>query len=33
MPYVFEPEIDASGKVAAKPGTLRPMTDEELANL
>ena len=31
--FTFTPELDASGKVVAKPGSLRPMTDEEIGAL
>ena len=33
IPYTYEPMVDDNGKVAAKPGTLRPMTNEEIEAL
>jgi hypothetical protein len=33
IPYIYEPMGGDDGKVAAKSGTLRPMTDEEIAAL
>ena len=31
--HTYEPVVGDDGKVAAKPGTLRPMTNEEIAAL
>jgi hypothetical protein len=33
VPYTYEAVVGGDGKIAAKPGTLRPMTDEEIAAL
>jgi hypothetical protein len=33
IPYTYEAVVGDDGKVAAKPGTLRPMTDAEIEAL